>query len=134
MRTAADIALGFFVRRFVLAFISTAARVRCPLITLSAISSLHSSQYIEPYRLVSLVYLVWSEERKKPNEPANQRDQINQPRQSRSAILVERHSIAPPFSGSSLQILSSIDHNGQRSLCRDSAIDRTQPDNTSNVD
>ena len=57
MRTAADVALGFFVRRFGLAFFCPAGRVWFRLITLSAISSLRSSQYIEPYRLGSLVYL-----------------------------------------------------------------------------
>ena len=64
----------------------------------------------------------------------NQMNQIDPSRQSRSAILVEYYSVASPFAGGSLRILSSIDHNGQGSRCRDSAIGRIFPGDTSSDD
>jgi hypothetical protein len=57
--------------------------------------------------------LVRIKERKKPNETANQRDQINPSRPTCSAILAECSSVASPFAGSSVRILSFINHNGQ---------------------
>src|SRR5713101_8087904 len=47
-RTAADVTLDFFVRRTDVAFFCSAARVPCPLMTLSDMSTPRSLQCVEP--------------------------------------------------------------------------------------
>ena len=71
-RTAAEVALDLFARRAEVAFFCNTARVHCPLIALSDMST------------------------------------------SRSLPTILSSTTPPEFAGSSLRILSSVHHNGQR--------------------